>query len=70
MGSQRTLAKRTISTQKSSAVGPRHIRGIGTPKFGFHIRNLQIKRPRITINLRIGSRKMSSSQSHICKIVD
>jgi len=33
------------------------MREIGTPKIGSHITNLHIKRPRITINLRIGSRK-------------
>jgi hypothetical protein len=31
---------------------------------------LQIKRPRITLNLRIGSRKMAISQLHIRKIAD
>jgi len=30
---------------------------LGTPKIGSHIINLHIKRPRITINKRIGSRK-------------
>jgi len=30
---------------------------IGTPKIGSHITNLHIKRPRITVNKRIGSRK-------------
>jgi len=30
--------------------GPRYVREIGTPKIGSHIMNLNIKRPRITIN--------------------
>jgi len=33
------------------------MREIGTPKIGSHITNLHIKRPRITVNLRIGCRK-------------
>jgi len=33
------------------------MRDIGTPKIGSHITNSHIKRPRITVNLRIGSRK-------------
>ncbi len=37
--------------------GPRYMREIGTPKIGSNITNLHIKRPRITVNLRIGSRK-------------
>jgi len=41
------------------------MREIGTQKIGSHIMNLHIKRPRITVNLRIGSRKMVISQSHI-----
>jgi len=46
------------------------MREIGTPKIGSHITNLHIKRPRITVNLRIGSRKTTAiSQSHICEIV-
>jgi len=44
------------------------MREIGTPKFGSNITNLHIKRPRITINLRIGSRKTGISQLHLCKI--
>ena len=46
------------------------MREIGTQKIGSHIMNLHIKRPRITVNLRIGSRKMAISQSHIRKIAD
>jgi hypothetical protein len=37
--------------------GPRYMREIGTPKIGLHITNLHIKRPRITVNQRIGYRK-------------
>ncbi len=43
---------------------------IGTPKIGSHIINSHIKRPRITANLRIGSRKPAISQSHIREIAD
>ncbi len=50
--------------------GPRHIREIGTQKVGSQIMNSHIKRPRITLNLRIGSRKTAISQSHVCKIAD
>jgi len=32
--------------------------------------NSHIKRPRITVNERIGSRKKPISQLHICKITD
>ncbi len=47
--------------------GPYYDREIGTPKIGSHITNFCIKRPTITVNLRIGSRKMAISQSHIRK---
>ncbi len=53
-----------------STGGPRYIREIGTPKIGSHIMNSNIKRPRITVNLRIGSRKMAIFQLHIQKITD
>jgi len=43
---------------------------IGTPKIGSHITNSNIKIPRITVNLRIGCRKMAISQSHIREITD
>jgi len=43
---------------------------IGTPKIGSNIMNLHIKRPRITVYRRIGSRKEAISGSHICKIED
>jgi len=46
------------------------MREIGTPKIGSHITNLHIKRPRITLNLRIGSKKTAISQSHILEIAD
>jgi len=46
------------------------MREIGTQKIGLHVMNLHIKRPRITVNLRIGSRKMAISQSHIREIAD
>jgi len=41
------------------------MREIGTPKIGSHI-----KRPRITVNQRIGSTKKAISGSHICEIAD
>ncbi len=50
--------------------GPRYMREIGTPKIGSHITNSHIKRPRITLNQRIGSRKEAISGSHIHKIAD
>jgi hypothetical protein len=46
------------------------MRETGTPKIGSNIMNLRIKRQRITVNLRIRSRKMAISQSHILKIAD
>jgi len=46
------------------------MREIGIPKIGSNISNSLIKRPRITINQRIGSRKEAISASHICKIAD
>jgi len=33
------------------------MRETGTQKIGSHITNLHIKRPRVTVNQRIGSRK-------------
>ncbi len=41
------------------------MREIGTPKIASHIMNSQIKRPRITVNQRIVSRKKATSRSHI-----
>jgi len=46
------------------------MREIGTPKIGSHISNSHIKRPRITVNQRIGSRKEGISASHIREIAD
>jgi hypothetical protein len=43
---------------------------IGTPKIGSKITNLNIKRPRITVNLRIDSRKKAISGWHVWKIAD
>jgi len=43
---------------------------MGTPKIGSHIMKSIIKRPRITINYRIGSRKKAIFQSYICEIAD
>ncbi len=42
----------------------------GTPKIGWHIVNSHIKRPRMTVNYRIGSRKKAISGSHIREIAD
>jgi len=44
------------------------MREIGTPKIGSHIMNSHIKRPRITVNQRIGSRKEAISGSNIREI--
>jgi hypothetical protein len=46
------------------------MREIGTPKVGSNILNSHIKRPRITVNQRIGSRKEAISASHIREIAD
>ncbi len=46
------------------------MREIGTPKIGSHIMNSHIKRPRITVNERIGSRKKVIFGSHIRQIAD
>ncbi len=53
-----------------SAGGPRYMQVIGTSKIGLHITNSHIQRPRMTVNLRIGSRKMAISQSLMRKIAD
>ncbi len=55
---------------KHSTGGPRYIREIGTQKIGSHITNSHIKRPRVTVNHRIGSRKEVISGLHICEIAD
>jgi len=46
------------------------MREIGTQKKGSHIANSHIKRPRVTVNQRIGSRKEAISGSHIREIAD
>ncbi len=46
------------------------MREIGIPKTGSNITNLHIKRPRITVNKRIGSRKKTIPGLHICEIAD
>jgi hypothetical protein len=50
--------------------GPRYMREIGTQKIGSHITNSHIKRPRVTVNQRIGSRKEAISGSNILEIAD
>jgi len=42
----------------------------GLKKIGSHIANSHIKRSRVTVNQRIGSRKEAISGSHICEIAD
>jgi len=46
------------------------MREIKTLKIGSHIMNSHIKRPKITIIKRIGSRKKPIFHSHICEIED
>jgi len=46
------------------------MREIGTQKIGSNIINSHIKRPRVTVNQRIGSRKEVISGSYIRKIAD
>ncbi len=46
------------------------MREIGIPKIGSDITDFHIKIKRITVILRIGSRKKAISQSHKCKIED
>ncbi len=53
-----------------STGGPHYMREIGAPKIGSHITNSHIKRPIVTVNQRIGSRKRAISGSHIRKIAD
>jgi hypothetical protein len=50
--------------------GLRYMQEIGTPKIGSHITNSHLKRPRINVNLRIGSKKIAIFQLHLCKIAD
>jgi len=46
------------------------MREIGTQKIGSNITNSHIKRPRVTVNQRIGSRKEVISGLHIREIAD
>jgi len=46
------------------------MREIGTPKIGWHITNWHSKRPSITVNQWIGSRKEAISGLHIREIED
>ncbi len=46
------------------------MREIGTAKMCLHIMNLHIKRPTITINKRIGSRKKDIFELHIFEFAD
>jgi hypothetical protein len=57
-------------SDKSSTGGPRYMRYIGTKKFGLHITNLHIKRPRMIVNWGICSRKMVNLQSKIHEFPD
>jgi len=61
---------RQTRKNKNCTGGPRCIREKGTPKIGSHITNSHIKRPRITVNQRIGSRKEAISGSNIREITD
>ncbi len=53
-----------------STGGPRYMLEIGTPQICSHIMNLHIKRPTITVNKRIGSRKKAIFQLHIREFAD
>jgi len=46
----RHLIKAKICYTNIYTVGPRYMRGIGTPKIDLHIMNSHIKRPRMTDN--------------------
>jgi hypothetical protein len=59
-----------IATNFTPTVGPRYMRQIGTKKFGLQIKNLHIKRPRITVNRGIRSRKMANLQAQIREFAD
>jgi len=48
----------------------RYVPEMWTPKIDSHLTNLHIKKPRTTVNYRIGSRKRAISQSHIPKVAD
>jgi hypothetical protein len=59
-----------LTTSVCDTGGPGYMRDIGTPKTGLHITNSYIKRPRITVNQRIGSRKEAISGSHVQETAD
>jgi hypothetical protein len=59
-----------VLNAKRSTGGPHYMQEIGTQKIGSHITNLHIKRPRVPVNQRIGSRKEAISVYHIRKIED
>jgi len=46
------------------------MREIGTQKIGWHLTNSHIKRLRVTVNQRIGSRKEAISALHVREIAD
>ena len=46
------------------------MREIGTAKMCSHVMNSHIKRPTITVNKRIGSRKKDIFQSHLHEFAD
>ncbi len=50
--------------------GPRYMRQIGTVEYDLHITSSNIKRPRMTINQRMGSINKDHSQSLIHKFAD
>ena len=63
------VLKEVMRVFRSTGV-PRYMREIGTEKISSYITNSHIKRPRMTVNKRIGSRKMADFQLHIRKIAD
>jgi hypothetical protein len=65
-----SLTERYFNIDLNNTGGPRYMREIGTQQIGSNIMNSNIKKTRITVNLRIGLRKMAISQLHICKIAD
>jgi hypothetical protein len=64
------MMKYNVWVSKMSTGGPCYMREIGTQKIGSNITNSQIKRPRVTVNQRIGSRKEAISGSNIHEIAD
>ncbi len=59
------MAEQTIITG-----GPRYMRKIGTKKIGSHITNSHIKRPRMTVDWGLHSRKLVNLQSQIHEFAD